>query len=649
MDKEFLLRDFFKSLRVALNNSGVYFSGHPLLVKSVEDLRTKICSVNQVVDPFVVGIAPDALFVDQTLWQDEKNLRELAEHFHRRKVKSLEIKSGITLQELTSFLVKAAMTPSDIMKSGGLSALMVEAGVNGVIVNDLDYSQFLLGGKMTGKDGIDVWTHLLGQSTQGYDSGSINELADNFGECIAGLSAADLLANEQLKDNIRKFIIYLKDNKDERFHKCTRDLARMILRDRTSPADGMDKLRVMFSGLSNDDIADALMREITDEENFNPSGFNIFSRLIENESHERIAANLAERIRKDSKFKSSVLVAKKIKDLMSVDVSPSISRIYANTFADMAAGQSSSAPVFINRDSVFRNYAYALLNLFILENHYHRQAVLMERAIKDWDKIVSLAGKDYLRLLAQALNDKSATDVRLDPAFAELQKRLAYFVESQIMSGQDYGSFVFFLDILERSALGSDDYLDRIFNSDKLEPAIVRLFFKFFPSYGNFFIERVKIKLADAAFMRSMIEVLRVVDSRLSLSMLQNIFALTNNVLKVEALRAMQDMLTRDSDFILEVVRTGDVFCRREALVAILRDDPGRMRAARMLLDIKNPFGVKNKLLLENIKFVGDLDLVEAGELLSGIAASRFFWHGQIRAAAAAVLAQWGQKDAGEK
>ena len=154
--------DFLKSLRVAIANTSVYFPEHPIFIKSVEDLKTKITTVLSFYNPLRMNITPDSLaFGDDTL-KDLMLYKDVANFFHLRKIKNLVIKSEVTSEELITFLTKANTSLENILRKGGLGNILKDKGISSIDVGVLDYSQLLKG---EGEECKDIWLYLAKDKT----------------------------------------------------------------------------------------------------------------------------------------------------------------------------------------------------------------------------------------------------------------------------------------------------------------------------------------------------------------------------------------------------------------------------------------------------------------------------------------------------
>ncbi len=59
------------------------------------------------------------------------------------------------------------------------------------------------------------------------------------------------------------------------------------------------------------------------------------------------------------------------------------------------------------------------------------------------------------------------------------------------------------------------------------------------------------------------------------------------------------------------------------------------------LLYIPSPWGKKNKLIMENIMVIEEIELKEAEDYLVTLSKRRFFWNRNLRKKASGVLEKW--------
>jgi hypothetical protein len=83
------------------------------------------------------------------------------------------------------------------------------------------------------------------------------------------------------------------------------------------------------------------------------------------------------------------------------------------------------------------------------------------------------------------------------------------------------------------------------------------------------------------------------------------------------------------------------VLLKKEALVVLMRDEAHKKKAIEILLSIRNPFGIKNRAILENIRIIEEVGLKEAKAYLISIGKKQFFWNRDIKREVQEILDKW--------
>ena len=194
MGKEEALKELFKSLKMSFKNASIYPPEHPALKKSVSEVKEKIDVALNYLSPLKIGFTPNSLLVDGQYFEKESLYEELARTFHVQRIKMIEVKQGLSVEELMAFLTKAYLSPKEILKKGGFSHILEEEKITHLAVEELDYSQLLKG---EGEEIKDIWPHLLQEAVEKEDIKKISKLADNFEKVVGHFKIEELLENEQ--------------------------------------------------------------------------------------------------------------------------------------------------------------------------------------------------------------------------------------------------------------------------------------------------------------------------------------------------------------------------------------------------------------------------------------------------------------------
>jgi len=636
MDKEEALKDFFKGLKVSLKNASLYFTKHPIFLKSLEEVKEKLDILFNYSSPIRINFTPNSLLIEGEYYEGDKLFKELAEIFHTRKVKSLEIKKGITIDELAAFLTKAQLPPRDILKKGGLGRLLEQEEISHLSVEELDYSPLLKGG---GEEVEDVWVHLFQEAIEDEDYQRISEFVENFENIIGKFEIKDFLENKELQENIAKFLTYLKDRDKAKLRKCLKDLLKTLVRNKEAFAEAnIEKLKVFFADKDEDDVAYALMAEIVTDEQFDSMSFNIFSLLLEKDKHKGVAVSLADIFReRDSAITPEI--RKKIKELLSGASSPEVSEIYRKTLSSFLKDISLEGEFAFDRDLLHRNYRFILLGLISTAAKKEQLSSILERISEDWETITKHRDFEYLRELLNFLEERKE-ELSSDPYFEKLDRQISLFIENAMFDERLSSDMEYFIGILKESPSGYEVYLDKIFNENKTSPHILRLFFKFFPGQIHLFQEGLKKTSLNPAFMHRIIESLKTIDTSSSLNSLKHIFSFGSPSVRVKALKAMQHLSMIDENFLYSILKEGDWSFKKEALLILKKEENTEKRAAEILLSIPSLFGMKNKILEENIRIIEEVGLREARDHLLRLSKKKFFWNKNLRKEARRALSK---------
>jgi hypothetical protein len=145
----------------------------------------------------------------------------------------------------------------------------------------------------------------------------------------------------------------------------------------------------------------------------------------------------------------------------------------------------------------------------------------------------------------------------------------------------------------------------------------------------------------DAEFLRNILESLKHTDSLLTLNILKYIFSFSDGLIKIEALKAMQTISYIDKEFIFNLINKGDIFSKKEALLVLEKDIAAKENALKTMLDIPNPFGLRNRLLLQNLRVIDELSPKEATPYLYVLSRKGFF-SGPVKRYAQEILRRHG-------
>lgn len=643
MNTEDSFRAFFGAFKVALKNASFYHKEHPAFTQAVGDLKGKIDILLNSVSPLKIGFTPNAVFFDNKYWEEDKSFRELARIFHFRKVKHLEIKMGLTTQELTAFIFNFHLPPKDIYKEGGLQKILNEEKIFHLSVEELDYSQLLKG---EGEEVKDVWTYLLEEAIGKEDTQQMEQVAESFEKIAGQLDPEDFDENEELNMNVNKLMGYMKKAQEERFHACAKVLVKSFVKNKKMAHESkIGKLRVIFADIGEEDFASALWEEIATDASFDALSFSIFSKLTEKDKQDRIAHKLKEEALKDEALNASKELRNKIKELLSGTSSPYVSEIYRETLSSLLKNIDIKKELQLDRSQLGKNFRYTLLNLFVEEANTEMKKLLLTHILEEWDDIRESGDFEYLKNLATTLRGENG-GFSSETIAIKTNKLITDFVEKAVLMGQASPYFDFFMNGMEQSSLGVNDYLQKIFSETKITPFILQFFFKFFSDSMLYFLINLEEKSADNKFLDRMTECVKLIDSPLSLEVLKALYPLGNNYVKIKVLKAMQQLSGQDAGFLMPILQKGSLPLKKEALITLVKHEDSKDRALDLLLSISSPFGLKNKLLRKHIQIVGDAAVREARDHIFALTQKKYLWNRKVRKEAKEVLEKLdGRKD----
>jgi hypothetical protein len=528
------------------------------------------------------------------------------------------------------------------LRQGGLQNILNKEEVPHLAIEELDYSELL---RDEGEETKDIWVYLFKATVENNDAGKINEFADNFEKIIGKFNARDLFQDEELRQSLYNFLNYLKDKEKERFHNCTKNLLRFVLSGKNiSEEEKFDKIRIFFEGLDNQALTETLLDGLSKDDNFNYLSFTVFSRLFDEDKHKAIAPTLGKEIKNAEFLKNNPKVRKKIKEMFSLPDSSFISPFYREALSWLSKESFLEDAFSFDYILLQEHYRFLLLNLLKGEKDIQSLSLISERLLKEWDKIVEENDLAYLKFLWETLEGKIKEDASFALPLEELESCISKFVENAAFEEEPLAGLEYFIDRLRKSSLGFDFYLNKIFKEGRVNPCILRLLLKFFPENLPLFSGNLEERYFDVEFLGKIAKGLGGIDSPLSLELLKKIFYFSNNIIKIEVLKAMQVLPRRDDEFLFSILDKAYPFLKKHALLALAREEEGRKTALEKLFSIPSPFGRKNKILIEHIAVIEDIDLKEAADYLVTLSKRRFFWNKNLRDRADSVLKKWNVK-----
>ncbi|MFH0826576.1 MAG: hypothetical protein V1923_01610 [Candidatus Omnitrophota bacterium] len=631
MTKDEALNGFLYGLRIILNNASAYPKEHPYFLQSVDVFRKKLVNLFSFLNPVLIDVGVKSLLIDGRHWEKTLLYEDLASMFHLRKIKSIELRPGVNNLELTEFLSSVSMPVKDLLRRGGALAILNKEKTPHISVEELDYSQLL---RDEGEEVKDIWVYLFKEVIQKEDLGKINAFVQNFEQIVSKFSSKDLYEDTELRKNLYNFLSFLKANDNAKFSNCSKNLLGMLLENPSLPAqERLDEIRAFFQDLTNDDLVNTLVDSISQSENFNNLSFQVFATLFDPARHEKMAPEVAKKI--NPRFR------KKVKEIFSVSQDSYVFPIYRQAMEglwqeDVVGGQWAFDPRHLQV-----NYGFLLVNLLEQEEDPQALGLMCERLLKDCAGLVKERNWEFMRSVSELLNEKSRRDFSLTGGLEKLQESLYDSIERLAFEEEPPQELDFFLKDLNKSSLGIDFYLKEIFEERKVNPFILRLLLKIFPHELAVFYENLEGGKSDLEFLAKIVRSLQGQDSSLSLEILKKIYDFSNNIIRLEVLKTMQSIPRLDKEFLFPLLQKGDFPFKKQAFLILAKDDQARQEALDELFSYSYPFGLKNKILLENMMMLEDVKgqgLKEARPRLALLSKKPFFWNRNVREKAAQVM-----------
>lgn len=631
MNKEEALEQFLKSLRISLNYISLYSRSHRTFLNSVQQLRGELDNLFAFLEPVEIGFTPDSLIVAGQVYSKTNLHLELARLFHARKIKSIVFSRGISEEELELILDKVSLPVKEILKAGGLNSFLSKSEAPHFSQTELDYSQLL---KDEGEETTDIWSYLLNSALDKEDNRKIEEFIETFETMLPRIKARNLVEDEKLGENLHRLLVYIREKDPDKFIRCSQELLLCLIRDRSICVDErIDKLKKLFQGLDAEDFAAALWEAISSEEYFDNAGLQLFARLVEQDKHEKIADSLVKRA---AGRQDKIVDRRQIKRMKEIFSLPAAGPSYIPDIYRKAILQISEEHYFdqgfpFDRQMIQANYDRILLHLLTFEQEAGQRELVLKKIIASWERIAEQAQVQFFRVLAGFVARIPAEECG---AAGELALRFRRFLEEGVWR-EDFPRELRELALsIKTSVLGPEEYLRRIFDSGQCAPLPVRQFFRLFPMKTDHFYALLEKRSGDFEFMSCVIESVKRLEAGDASAALKKVFSLSNELMKIDVIRAMGGLQSVDSAFLLSQIQQGNYLLKKEIMLLLKRDRQSLQQALKILLLMPNPWGKKNDLLAENLSIVEEIGCGEARPFLEQLSRKQFlFYSGPARKA----------------
>ena len=640
-DKDELIRSMARALRVAFKMASMYNPDHPAFKSSVNELMVKLEAIFVHISPLSIGFSPHALLIDNRFWEGERTYVDLAQLFHFRKIKRLEIRPGIPHVEFMRFASKIMLPVKSFIKEGGAQAIIKRENILHISLDVLDYSQVLLG---EGEEIKDIWPYLLMEAVEESDDTKLGQLAGSFEKVVGKFNTEDLIQNEELHKNFAKFFHFLKTTSQEKHRTCAKQLLRTVVAARKTPTESkFENLKLLISDLSEEDLASTLWEEIIGNDKFDSLSFSIFSRIIDKERHKKISTSLHGLFHTENPQNRRPEVESKIRILLSGASSQLHSEIYRQTLSNLLNEISFDKKLALDRPLLQRNYRFLLLVLLSQEINKETALAELKRIAEEWERIAD--EKDFKFLLDyHEVLEIRAVDLAGEPGYEEARRTIAEHVEGCILRGETWPELDLFIGKLGQSVHEWEAYFATVFKDRIVTDTLLRACFRFFPSHLEAIHAGIKKKASDSELLGKIADGLKSIDTPVSFDTLKKVYEAGDPAVKIRALQAMQNLKEFEEAFLFPILAKKNEFIQAEALILLMRNERTKHVAFTKLFGLPSPYGLRNKSLLRNLRIVERCDLRDALPYIEPLSERKDVWNRKVRQKAGRVLEKWRER-----
>lgn len=638
VNKELIISEFLKSLKVAISDALLYSKSHPFFIRHINELKQKIQSAFEQTNSLKIFVTPDALMLDgkplpKTSWNEE-----LAKLLHRRKIKSIEFKNDIKIDDLIMLIDTISMPLSEILKPGGVDKIFKMSSVShSFALERLDYSSLLA--DYDGQDYGDIWVYLIQEALDKNDDKSIKEYANNFDSIVSKFKIKELAGDTKLQKSVQAFLIYLKKNCKEEYVACTKKIVAAVMKSREDLTDEQySSIRTFFSELNNDDYANILWNKLSVDNDFNAFGIKVFSQLIGKDREKPVVSAVLDKSKDTRHDQERSRISEKVEKMLSSSDNIYIPEVYRNMLSSLSGNVSVEKKYVFNRGLFGHNYRFILINMAAHEEKTENLSFILDKLLIEIESVIGIRDIQYIKHILSLCDQKTASNPSFEQIFRKIYTRVGSFIENSIFQDSPPEDVLELADNLKKSSLGREFYLKSIFTDKKINQRAVKMFFRFFPEHEDLFYDMLKQGMADMEFSMNFMEALKGIDSPWSLEALKKLYSFSNDYLKIEVLRAMQECSNFDKEFIFSILLQENITLKKEALFVLFREEGLVEEALKLLFDMPSSWGRNNRIIINHIMIIEELGIKEAQEYLKSFAKRRFFWNRQLRIKAKEAL-----------
>ena len=638
-EKDKLINDFLKSLKVTFKTASIYNPDHPAFHQAVTGLMEKLDSLFELLSPLSIRFSPNSLFMDGRFWENEPTLCRAGPAFPPPQDQGPGVASRGDARRADPVRRRDRAVSSRVHQGkGGALNLARQGRIEHIELEVLDYSQILRG---EGEEIKDIWPYLLMEAVEEDDPEKLNLVAGSFEKVIGKFNTEELVQNEELQKNFVKFFRYLRESSEAKHRSCARDLLKSIMKSKkTSRESKFENLKLLVSDLTDEDLASTLWEEIIGDDRFDSLSFSIFSRLVSKDRHLKISTSLRDLFQTDDPVNRRADVEQKLKILLKGTSGQAVSEIYGQTLKGLLSEISFEKKMEFDRHELEVNYRYLLLNLLAKARTRGPAGPPLDRILEEWERVAQDRDLDFLTCLQEVLRGRQE-ELAAEPGYEKVRHELATLVETWVLEGEASPCLDALVASLDQSLHQPPFYLDAIFRERIVTSTILKAYLGFFKSGLAEFKTWLERFASASDLLEKIAWGLRSMDTPLALEALKDIYAAGDAAVKVRALQAMQALTEYDEQFLFGVLDARDMRLKAEALVLLGRHPRSRHVALCKLLGLQSPYGTRNRRLVRNIRMVEGKNFREAGEHLEALGRRKDVWNRKVRREALRVLEKW--------
>ncbi len=623
------LNEFLINFRLTLKKLALYPEQHPAQQAFPLELKEKLDPLLFPNKTLWLGVTTRALRLQDDTWLTEKIHEEIARYLHSRGIKSLRIKPGLTVEELTLFLKFLSKSPRKDFYREKESFRLLEEQLPHIEIEWLDYSLVLAA---QGEEIKEVWSYLFEKALRSRQVRDLNQAASFLVKALEHFSVCELAANDREWPFWSHFFSLLRENDTRSFKIALSAIVKNLLcqpNQLTLPSLE-EKFQSLLEGFDEENLASCLVNIFREDASFDASKLCLWFRLTRKKKHGLMASFLERNLEtKLAQWPVSFIRNKFTQLIQGYSVEP-YPEAYYQAFLALLKRLPAESKIQLDRSYLWKHEV--ALHLLLLRQGKKAEALFdsfnfltrhLSRMMESQDFIL-------LREMHRVLVDRQPLLSGHDEYLPTL-KRLTAFIEKKILREENFAEQKYFVDNLNKSALGLNYYLQSIFGDGHVSPAILKLFFRFFLDHLFYFYINLDEKAGDKSFLEKMIASLAEVDCPASFVTLKNIFNFGDSELRRKVLSAMQRLSTFEESFLWPHLLERPLSWQKEALLWLKKKPASLERALRLLLSQSSPFGLKNNQLIEAAKLVGEIGLDEALPYLKLLARRPFFWNRRLR------------------